>query len=185
MVPPLRLCAGAAGNPVQALRVGRLNGVNGADRQMFFGLVKGESGARGRRKTIRSILVVEDEPLVAFDNEHVLEMAGYRVAATVDDYHHAVSVIEDESVDLVIADVTLHGERTGIDVARHAAARGLAVLFVTAACPADAPEMALGCLAKPYAPRELLAAIDVVDALLRGKELPRFPVGLHLFEKRD
>lgn len=148
---------------------------------MFFGLVKGEAGARGRRKAIRSVLVVEDEPLVAFDNEHVLEMAGYRVAATVDDYAHAVSVIEDESVDLVIADVTLHGEKTGIDLARFAAGRGVSVLFVTGACPMDAREMALGCLAKPYAPRDLLAAIDVLDALLRGKALPRFPEGLHLF----
>lgn len=149
---------------------------------MFFGLVRGDTGARERRKAIRSVLVVEDEPLVAFDNEHVLEVAGYRVAATVDDYRHAVSVIEEESVDLVIADVTLHGEKTGIDLARHAASRGVAVLFVTGACPLDAREVALGCLAKPYAPRDLLAAVAVVDALLRGKELPRFPEGLHLFE---
>jgi DNA-binding response OmpR family regulator len=149
---------------------------------MFFGLVKGESGARERRKAIRSVLVVEDEPLVAFDNEHVLEMAGYRVAATVDDYDHAVGVIEEESIDLVIADVALHGEKTGIDVARHAAGKGLAVLFVTGACPADAREMAVGCLAKPYVPRDLLAAINVVDALLRGRDLPRFPAGLHLFQ---
>ncbi|KKW92568.1 MULTISPECIES: response regulator [Sphingobium] len=148
---------------------------------MFFGLVKGEVGAKGRRKAIRSVLVVEDEPLVAFDNEHVLEMAGYRVAATVDEYTHAVSVIEDENVDLVIADVTLHGERTGIDLARFASGRGVSVLFVTGACPVDAQEVALGCLAKPYAPRDLLAAVAVVDALLRGKTLPRFPEGLHLF----
>ncbi|WP_242122946.1 response regulator [Sphingobium sp. Sx8-8] len=149
---------------------------------MFFGLVKGESRGRGRRKAIRSVLVVEDEPLVAFDNEHVLEVAGYRVAATVDDYDHAISVIEEESVDLVIADVTLHGDKTGIDLARHAAGRGVAVLFVSGACPVDAREVALGCLAKPYAPRDLLLAVAVVDALLRGKELPRFPEGLHLFE---
>ncbi|QDC36801.1 response regulator [Sphingobium fuliginis] len=148
---------------------------------MFFGLVKGEAEARGRRKAIRSVLVVEDEPLVAFDNEHVLEMAGYRVAATVDEYAHAVTIMQEESVDLVIADVTLHGEKTGIDLARFAAGRGVAVLFVTGACPVDAREVALGCLAKPYSPRDLLAAIDVVDALLRGKALPRFPEGLHLF----
>src|SRR3546814_227967 len=133
--------------------------------------------ARERRKAIRSVLVVEDEPLVAFDNEHVLEMAGYRVAATVDEYAHAVTVIEEESVDLVIADVTLHGDKSGVDLARFAAGKGVAVLFVTGACPVDAREMALGCLAKPYAPRDLLAAIDVLDALLRGKALPRFPDG--------
>lgn len=148
---------------------------------MFFGLVKGESKPKRRHKAIRSVLVVEDEPLVAFDNEHVLEVAGYRVAATVEDYEHAISVIEDDEVDLVIADITLHGDKTGIDVARHARARGLPVLFVTGACPVDAEEMAVGCLSKPYLPRDLIGAIDVIEALLRGAEPPRFPMGLHLF----
>ena len=37
-----------------------------------------------RERTIRRILVVEDEPLVAFDNEHMLQDAGYEVVATVD-----------------------------------------------------------------------------------------------------
>lgn len=148
---------------------------------MFFGLVKGESRPKAP-KVIRSVLVVEDEPLVAFDNEHVLEQAGFTVTATVDDYEHAVSVIEEGEVDLVIADVRLHGDKTGIDVARHARDKGLPVLFVTGACPPDAADLAVGCLAKPYLPRELLSAIDVIEALLRGDEPPRFPTGLHMFE---
>lgn len=149
---------------------------------MFFGLVKGGGVRAGHRKAIRTVLVVEDEPLVAFDNEHTLEQAGFRIAATVDDHDHAVRVMDEGGVDLVIADVTLHGEKTGIDVARHAAARGLPVLFVTARCPVDARAVAVGCLAKPYAPRDLVAAIRVIDALLRGARRPRLPPGLSLFD---
>lgn len=149
---------------------------------MFFGLVKGEARQGGRAKTIRSVLIVEDEPLVAFDNEHVLEQAGYRIAATVEDYDHAVSVIEEQNVDLVIADIALHGDKTGIDVARHAHGKGLAVLFVTGACPVDAADMAIGCLSKPYLPRELLAAIDVIEARLQGTKPGRLPSGLNLFD---
>jgi two-component system, response regulator PdtaR len=148
---------------------------------MFFGLVKGDSKLGLRDKAIRSVLVVEDEPLIAFDNEHVLEQAGYRVAATVEDYDHAVSVIEEDEVDLVIADITLHGDKTGIDVARHAHGKGLAVLFVTGACPVDAHEMAIGCLAKPYLPRDLLGAISAIEALMRGDEPGRVPQRLRLF----
>jgi len=148
---------------------------------MFFGLVKGGSKLGLRDKAIRSVLVVEDEPLIAFDNEHVLEQAGYRVAATVEDYDHAVSVIEEDEVDLVIADITLHGDKTGIDVARHAHGKGLAVLFVTGACPIDAHEMAIGCLAKPYLPRDLLGAISAIEALMRGDEPGRVPQRLRLF----
>lgn len=149
---------------------------------MFFGLVKGESGAKRPSRAIRSVLVVEDEPLVAFDNEHGLEQAGYRVAATVNDYDHAVSVMEAEAVDLVIADIALHGDKTGIDVARHAHGRRLPVLFVSGACPVDAHEIAVGCLSKPYLPRDLVAAIKVVEAILQGRASPRSPVGLHLFD---
>jgi DNA-binding response OmpR family regulator len=148
---------------------------------MFFGLVKGEGKLGRTPKAIRSVLVVEDEPLVAFDNEHVLETAGYRVAATVEDYEHAVSVIEEDEVDLVIADIALHGDKTGIDVARHAHSRGLPVLFVTGACPTHVEEMAVGCLAKPYLPRDLVGAVEAIDARLRGDEPLRVPMGLRLF----
>ncbi|WP_420146038.1 response regulator [Sphingobium sp.] len=148
---------------------------------MFFGLVKQGSGHVRPRRAIRTVLVVEDEPLVAFDNEHALEQAGYAIAATVDDHDHAVRVIDGGGIDLVIADVTLHGKNTGIDVARHAAAQGMPVLFVTGRCPVDAWTLAVGCLSKPYAPRDLIAAIGVVDAMLRGARRPRSPIGLSLF----
>jgi DNA-binding response OmpR family regulator len=152
---------------------------------MFFGLV-GQGGAHAsRRKAIRTILVVEDEVLVAFDNEHALVQAGYRIAATVDDHDHAVRAIDEGGVDLVIADVALHGAKTGIDVARHAAAQGLPVLFVTGRCPMEARTLAVGCLAKPYAPRDLVAAIRVVDAMLRGARRPKSPPGLSLFDLPD
>lgn len=146
---------------------------------MFFGLVNGETA----RKAIHSVLVVEDEPLVAFDNEHTLEQAGYRIAATVDEYDHAVTVIDGGGVDLVIADVALHGPRNGVDVARHAHGKGLPVLFVTGNCPVEARTIAMGCLSKPYAPRDLIAAIAILDAVLRGaRRRPRMPVGLSLFD---
>ncbi|MEK7342672.1 MAG: response regulator [Pseudomonadota bacterium] len=153
---------------------------------MFFGLLKQDEGKPQRRKrSVRTVLVVEDEPLVAFDNEHALEQAGYRIAATVNDYDHAVRVMDEGGVDLVIADVGLHGERNGIDVARYAAAQGLPVLFVTGRCPIDARSIAMGCLAKPYAPRDLIASIVVIDALLRGVRRPKLPPGLSLFDAPD
>ncbi|PZU12365.1 MAG: response regulator [Sphingobium sp.] len=147
---------------------------------MFLGLRKQEEGAAPRR-SIRTVLVVEDEPLIAFDNEHTLEQAGYRIAATVNDYDHAERVIDGGGVDLVIADIGLYGDRNGMDVARHAAAQALPVLFVTGRCPIDAQAMAVGCLAKPYTSRDLVAAIKVIDAVLRGTRRPRIPHGLTLF----
>ncbi|MGE4323224.1 MAG: response regulator [Sphingobium sp.] len=150
---------------------------------MFFGWDKSEKNRQRRSRTVRSVLVVEDEPLLAFDTEYALTQAGYRVVATVDDFDHAALVIERKKIDLIIADVGLRGDRSGLDVARHAHTIGLPVLLVTGACPIDAWPMAVGCLAKPYVPRDLLAAIAVVDATLRGAPSPPRPPGLHLFQQ--
>lgn len=139
---------------------------------MLFGRASG---------TIHQILVVEDEPLVAFDNEHFLTQAGYEVAGTVESYDSAVAVLEAQPVDLVIADVNLSGDRNGVALAEYAHQRGVAVLFVTGACPIDAQHLAIGCLAKPYTQRDLLLAIQAADAVLRKAKLPRIPRSLSLF----
>jgi DNA-binding response OmpR family regulator len=127
------------------------------------------------------VLVVEDEPLVAFDNEHFLTHAGYVVAGTVSTLSDARAVMTSQVVDLVVADVNLSGVRDGIAVAQLAHDRGIAVLFVTGACPPDARHLAFGCLAKPYSQRDLLTAIEAVDATLRDNKLPRLPRSLSWF----
>ncbi|AUW58666.1 response regulator [Sphingobium sp. SCG-1] len=144
---------------------------------MFFG--KEPSARKG--PVIRRILVVEDEPLVAFDNEHFLAQAGYAVVGTVDSYEAAVALIEAEEIDLVIADVKLSSERDGVEVAAFGSQRAIPVLFVTGACPIEAQDIAYGCLAKPYSQKDLLSAIKVIDAVIRKVRLPRAPAGMSLF----
>ncbi|MET0269329.1 MAG: response regulator [Sphingomonas sp.] len=140
---------------------------------MFFGK---------RSPRLKRILVVEDEPLVAFDNEHLLRDAGYTVVATVDRVADAVAVIEADGLDLILSDISLSGEGTGLDIARTAQAKGVPLLFVTGTCPLDAQALAVGCLAKPYSERDLLAAIEAVDARLHGRTPKRMPDGLSLFD---
>ncbi len=137
-----------------------------------------------RERAIRCILVVEDEPLVAFDNEHLLKDAGYEVVATVDTAEEALRVIgEAERLDLVLADLSLSGEGDGVEVAKAAHAKGIAVLFVTGNCPLEARHLAVGCLAKPYSDRVLKSAIDAIDAMLRGERVKRSPEQFTIFAK--
>lgn len=136
-----------------------------------------------RERLIRRILVVEDEPLIAFDNEHLLGEEGYEVVATVDNVTDAERVIAEEQLDLVLTDIALTGERTGVDVARAAAARGVPVLFVTGNCPAEARTLSIGCLAKPYTEKTLKAALEVLDQVLQGKTARKLPAGLSLYER--
>jgi DNA-binding response OmpR family regulator len=137
-----------------------------------------------RERAIRRILIVEDEPLVAFDNEHLLRESGYEVVATVDSLAEAVRVIgeEVEEVDLILTDIGLAGDGDGTDVARVAAAKNIPVLFVTANCPFEARALAIGCLAKPYSGRMLKNALAALDRKLRGETVKRLPAGLSLYD---
>ncbi|WP_322965595.1 response regulator [Sphingomonas fuzhouensis] len=138
----------------------------------------------GRKKRqLVKLLVVEDEPLVAFDNEHVLTDADYEVVATVDRVSKAVTLIESgAAIDLVLADVRL-ADGSGLDVARAAHARDIPVLFITGTPPDGAEDLAEGILMKPYGPRELLGAIDVIEERRAGKPPSRLPSGFRLFAR--
>ena len=128
----------------------------------------------------RSILIVEDEPLIAFDNEHFLATHGYSVVATTDNSDAALAVIAEEAIDLILCDVRLN-DSDGRDVAIAARRARIPLLFVTATCPVDAPEIAVGCLAKPYVHKDLKAAVEAVEAYLDGAKPKRVPKGLTLY----
>jgi CheY-like chemotaxis protein len=133
-----------------------------------------------RQRVIKRILIVEDEPLVAFDNEHFLRDAGYEIVATVDTVPAAIKAIS-RGPDLVLADVNLSDGGNGRDVASKALEHDVPLIFVTAACPADAQALAVGCLAKPYSQRDLLSAIDAVEAKISGRAPRRIPRSFTLF----
>ena len=136
----------------------------------------------GRRKRhVTRILIVEDEPLVAFDNETSLSAEGYTVVATVDSLARAAAIIDAGPLDLVLTDISLSGAGDGLDVARHAGARGVPVLFVSGSCPAEARDLGLGHLAKPYNDRTLKSALDYLDRQLAGDKEGKLPPGLTLY----
>lgn len=137
-----------------------------------------------RKQVVKRILIVEDEPLTAFDNETMIESAGYEVVATHDNVTDALAALDaaasEGPVDLIIADVKLSGARSGLDLAREARARGVPVLFATGKCPPEAAAVSIGCLMKPYSERVLKEAIRAVEQHLEGKT-PKLPKGLELF----
>ena len=134
-----------------------------------------------RQRMIRRLVIVEDEPLVAFENEYQLTEAGYEVVATVDSYADAARHIEHQEIHLVLTDISLRGDGDGTDVAKAAAQRSVPVLFISASCPLDARDLAVGCLAKPYNEKMLLAALEAVDAQFAGRKVKRLPNGLDLY----
>jgi CheY-like chemotaxis protein len=134
-----------------------------------------------RKRSIQRLLIVEDEPLVAFDNEHFLTDSGYVVVGTVDNAPEAVALFAAGGIDLILSDMKLAKGTSGRDVALAAKQADIPLIFVTATCPIDAPQIALGCLAKPYSQRDLKLAIDAIDMHLGGEDAKRIPKGLTLY----
>jgi two-component system, response regulator PdtaR len=137
-----------------------------------------------RKQVVKRILIVEDEPLTAFDNENILGDAGYEIVATVDGIDEALEALEREQVDLVLSDVRLREQQSGMQLARAAKEKGVPTLFATGHAYPGAAEIAVGCLLKPYTERQLIRAVESVDRHLQGEKV-KPPKGLELFAALD
>lgn len=135
-----------------------------------------------RQRLVKTILIVEDEPLTAFENELMLGAEGYEVVGTVDSVGEALSRIEQARPDLILTDVNLRGHRTGEDLARLALDMEIPLMFLTGNPPDTAPKLSIACLAKPYSSRALKAALAAVEDALTGQTLRRVPAGLTLYD---
>jgi CheY-like chemotaxis protein len=78
------------------------------------------------------VLVVEDEMIIAWDLQRSLEILGAEVVGLAASADRAVELARASSPDLILMDVLLKGERTGIDAAEEI--RGfseLPIVFLT------------------------------------------------------
>ena len=134
-----------------------------------------------RKRNVKRILVIEDEPLTAFDNEVMIGDLGYEVVATLDSFEDAIQLLDGERVDLILSDYRLSGERTGLDLARAAKNQGIPIIFSTGhELPPESIQLAVGCISKPYSERTLKLALNAVDKHLSGGRA-KPPKGVQLF----
>ena len=140
---------------------------------------------RKRKRVVNRILIVEDEPLTAFDNEMMLGDLGYEVVATLDSFEDAIELLERETIDLILSDYRLSSRRTGLDLARAAKNRGIPIVFSTGhKLPAESVRLAIGCINKPYNERTLKLALNAVDKHLAGQRA-KPPKGVEIFVVPD
>jgi len=112
-----------------------------------------------------SILVVEDEWVVARDMQRCLEDSGYRVLGTASSLAEALRFVETERPDLVLIDIVL-GPEDGIALAHALRQRGLAFVYVTAHTDPETLARAketgpLGYVVKPFDDRQLRSSIEL------------------------
>ena len=119
-----------------------------------------------------SILIVEDEMLVALEMESILEEHGYAVVGLAADLEGALAYA-DRHVDLALVDLNLRDGLTGPEIGRRLANEHRAkVLFVTAnpRLLGDGIAGTVGVLTKPTDETSLTSAIAF--ALQRSAEAP-------------
>jgi CheY-like chemotaxis protein len=84
-------------------------------------------------KTIKKVAIVEDELMVAWTIESMLEDLGYEIVGIFAKGEDAIAALQDVAVDLVCMDINLGRGIDGIEAARRIRERQApAILFITA-----------------------------------------------------
>lgn len=135
------------------------------------------------------ILVVEDDSQLAITLKYLVEdNPRYRVVATAGDADTAIAAAEEHDPDLVLLDLHLANGTTGFSVAVRLYDLGVACLFVSGKAPRfPMPDLALGCLMKPFTAEDVHRSLAMAEDLLRGRETlrPKLPDNLTIYEPQN
>ena len=132
------------------------------------------------------ILIVEDDTQLAATLKYLVEdNPRYRVVATAEDADGAIAAAEAHDPDIVLLDLHLAHGSTGFPVAVRLTDLGVPCLFVSGKAPRfPMPDLALGCLTKPFTAEDVHRSLAMAEDMLRGRETlrPRLPENLMLYE---
>jgi two-component system, response regulator PdtaR len=113
-----------------------------------------------------SILIVEDEALVASYIEEVLGESGYRIAGIAGSGPEALSLAAETGPSLALVDIRLTGPIDGIELACQLRRNfGVPAIFLSGFVDAETTKRAeaaqpLGFLSKPFLPSQVFKAIE-------------------------
>ena len=135
------------------------------------------------------ILIVEDDSQLATTLKYLVEdNPRYRVVGIADDADSAIAAAERHDPDIALLDLHLARGSTGFSVAVKLAELNIPVLFVSGKAPSfPMPDLALGCLMKPFTAEDVHRSLAMAEDMLRGRETlrPKLPQNLLLYEHVD
>ena len=114
-----------------------------------------------------TVFIVEDEIVIAEDIRQALLHVGYEVLGVARDYEGALKVLDMEVPDLLLLDITLKGEKTGIDIAQYVADHfEIPFIYITSYANKETLAKALktepyGYLVKPFNQDDLYTSIEL------------------------
>lgn len=133
------------------------------------------------------ILIVEDEPLLADTLKRLIELnPRFEVTAIADDLTTALEAVEERLPDLALVDLQLANATSGYSVAAKLHDLGVACLFTTGRAPGfPLPDLAIGCLEKPFQEEHLVRALTEAEDILKGRQKlilrPSLPEQLEIY----
>ncbi|WP_420146740.1 sigma 54-interacting transcriptional regulator [Spirosoma sp.] len=113
-----------------------------------------------------SLLVVEDEFLIAHDLRRILMKAGYQVIGLAESVDEAKATVADQTPDIVLLDIFLDGDETGIDLAHWLNEESIPFVFLSANLTDGLLEAAkrtqpFGFLTKPFREKDVLTTLEI------------------------
>ena len=132
------------------------------------------------------ILVVEDDAQLATTVKYLIEdNPRYRVVAIADDVEGAVAAADQHRPHLALVDLHLARGTTGFSAAVRLSDFDIPCLFVSGKAPQFAmPDLALGCLMKPFTAEDVHRALALAEDKLRGRDSlrMRMPRNLMIYD---
>jgi formate hydrogenlyase transcriptional activator len=115
---------------------------------------------------LSSILIVEDEFLIANDLRRILTKAGYQVEGIAGSVAEAMKRVNSQRPDIVLLDIFLDGQETGIDLAHWLKEQAVPFVFLSANLTDSLLEAAkvtqpFGFLTKPFRERDVLSTLEI------------------------
>ena len=121
------------------------------------------------------ILIVEDQFIEAKSLNVILNNAGYSTCSIARSVNAALSIVEKEKPDLVLVDIFLQGEGTGIDLGKILHEKNIAFVYLSANSNRQILEEAkptkpYGFMVKPFRAKDVLIMLDVALYLHKNRQ---------------
>lgn len=113
-----------------------------------------------------SILIIEDEMIIAMDIESKLKRLGYDVAGICVSSEEAIDYLSFNNPDLVLCDIMIDGTQDGIEVAERFKDQNIPFVFLTSLADRPTLERAkkvvpYGYIVKPFTEKDILTTVEM------------------------
>ncbi|MPR37266.1 sigma 54-interacting transcriptional regulator [Salmonirosea aquatica] len=116
--------------------------------------------------TLPSLLIVEDEFLIANDLRRILMKGGYQIKGVAGSVPEAKEWVNSQRPDIILLDIFLNGQETGIDLAHWLNKQAIPFVFLSAnltdnLLAAAKVTQPFGFLTKPFREKDVLSTLEI------------------------